>query len=665
MDSLFAPDPQFRQSQWQKISNNTQEWEQQILATLADVVSSKDNLASKISWKKIDEDNGYGIGTIVLGKKSGMSIGVPIVIRNWHLAPLDIVLIDDKAYPLTKDTLGEIFLGTGLATELVSKKPSPLSTAAHSSSLRAPGKMVYASDCSMLTSISGSLKAEDVEAMLKIAHGEPNIVAAMEQRGTLGLLSKIAKEDTKKKDKKKAPAKIIHAKKNGVNKFKIMATNDEVFDPVMTEVDRRSMRYLAKTVSGTSDKAREIMAGIDKNQEKIIKAPKVENKESKGKHGPQGNVFLSTDEDNKAVKADKYGVYKVRDNAGIASVGVVFPNVIDLDKKSVGLKIFAGKGLCAIQPSISAVPQDGAEVSLPETEPSSGKFGTFVMARDGKALATVPFKIKVMTDHEGRNGYSIVDIRGKESVIIPSYYEKDIVKMKKRKGEPMPMLRSPGKGETYMIPREMKFVELGDMRKITADEDEYKKIAAAHDAMADVTIQRLGDSFVFDGNLGKYASSGLDFQNLDKDEASFVLAAFGCPQEKIAQVMQDTKLPQKVSVHGLDMPKSAEENSAAEELLNEYINSLKTPMLKQAAVFDEGETVDTVLSLGFVNQDNINKFISAIPILKRTLSSLSKMLLAARMGMKNIPEEAAQSSIQNILKIISGLKKLGLMKPKG
>ena len=79
---------------------------------------------------------------------------------------------------------------------------------------------------------------------------------------------------------------------------------------------------------------------------------------------------------------------------------------------------------------------------------------------------------------------------------------------------------------------------------------------------------------------------------------------------------------------------------------------------------DEGEVVDAALSLGFVNSENVHKFVESMPRLKEAVSMLSKLLIAARLGMSNIPEAATTSAIQNILKVIEGLKKLGLMKSK-
>ena len=58
------------------------------------------NAGLSIDWKRKDDAKGYAVGSISIGNAS-----VPVIINDYILSPMDVLMFDGKAYPLTSETL--------------------------------------------------------------------------------------------------------------------------------------------------------------------------------------------------------------------------------------------------------------------------------------------------------------------------------------------------------------------------------------------------------------------------------------------------------------------------------------------------------------------------------------------------------------------------------
>jgi hypothetical protein len=67
-------------------------------------------------------------------------------------------------------------------------------------------------------------------------------------------------------------------------------------------------------------------------------------------------------------------------------------------------------------------------------------------------------------------------------------------------------------------------------------------------------------------------------------------------------------------------------------------------------------SVDAVLSLGFLTRRTIDKFVAALPALQEAQSRVCAMLLASRLGLHEIPEDACETVIQAMEPILRGLR---------
>lgn len=67
-------------------------------------------------------------------------------------------------------------------------------------------------------------------------------------------------------------------------------------------------------------------------------------------------------------------------------------------------------------------------------------------------------------------------------------------------------------------------------------------------------------------------------------------------------------------------------------------------------------SVDAILGLGFLSQENLLKFVDLLPEFETCLSNLCALLIASRLGMEEVPEESAEGAIRALEPIIKGLR---------
>jgi hypothetical protein len=104
-----------------------------------------------------------------------------------------------------------------------------------------------------------------------------------------------------------------------------------------------------------------------------------------------------------------------------------------------------------------------------------------------------------------------------------------------------------------------------------------------------------------------------------------------------------------------------EKQAKLKPILKEYAQSIRQNLIKEAAVIDDPEVVDNVLATNFINEDNINDFVNNIDKLEKVNSKLAELLVAARMGLKDVDEMAIKKAIEGLNKTISGLNKLKMV----
>ena len=141
----------------------------------------------------------------------------------------------------------------------------------------------------------------------------------------------------------------------------------------------------------------------------------------------------------------------------------------------------------------------------------------------------------------------------------------------------------------------------------------------------------------------------------------FLLAGLGVEQgygvTKLAHAMTGDR-PEAVRI-GRFITTAFEANldalgSAREKLAS--IPQLKVDLVKEAAVITDPMAVDTVLSLGFINPENLMTFVSYLPQIDDAQMKLCELLLSTRLGLQSIPESALERAVRSTEEVIEGLK---------
>ena len=93
-------------------------------------------------------------------------------------------------------------------------------------------------------------------------------------------------------------------------------------------------------------------------------------------------------------------------------------------------------------------------------------------------------------------------------------------------------------------------------------------------------------------------------------------------------------------------------------LLKEASMKLRHDLVKEASAIDDPEAVDVVLSLNFINEDNLGDYIDNIGSMKKTISKLASMLVASRMGLSELNEGAVKKAMDGLDTVVTGLENI-------
>jgi hypothetical protein len=223
-------------------------------------------------------------------------------------------------------------------------------------------------------------------------------------------------------------------------------------------------------------------------------------------------------------------------------------------------------------------------------------------------------------------------------------------------------------GRAYLLPSFMKFAKMSNLvtnSSLVADPEILTKMATV-DALGPnscrVTSPVDGRLYLFQGPIADTMKcSGIEQY---PDEAIFKLACMGLSTDQALQVLDRARNEGKVVVGGLkSLNKTASDlgsdKRAVYMQMLASLPALKKDTVKLAADIKDPASVDRILSLNFLNPQNIGVLVDHMKDLEDTGTRLSEMLIATRMGAK---EDLNESSIiqarQAIDDVLDGLTEL-------
>ncbi len=332
------------------------------------------------------------------------------------------------------------------------------------------------------------------------------------------------------------------------------------------------------------------------------------------------------------------GIFSVLDKHGNAHRAAVISDVVTLDGRSSDLKLVVGPKGSSVQDKVAGVRCGDLDLeSLAGSDPLGE--GVFVYKTAGAVSEPLDIKHAVFDVKTGDTSYIYESpLRGKGSIKLAN-------------------VRKPvqTKGNDFLIPEDSAFVPMQFNAKFQSDTVLIEKVAARTSYINKVKVTSDGREYSFEGapvnELEKKAF-------LDRDSALLVMGVLGdSPEGALSKLAEASEKGESTFVASSRVTKTETPEVVTTEEAK-VASVIKLNLVKEAAVLNNSETVDSVLSLNFITPENVQGYLDALPIFEESASKLAELLVGVRLGLSDIPEPAVASSLSGIERAITGLKKL-------
>jgi len=565
------------------------------------------------------------------GKPTQIAI-IPVIVVNRQLKPLDIFGINEMWFPLTETRFKENF-----ETDAIGNLVQPLDVqnmpeafpynAGHVEQLP---RWKFAS-VSLLDAIAETVEPAQVARFEKVAQETGLLKKAVTKGALKQAIAKIASFDTT--DYSHSMAKIA----------------SESLDPVATEIfvsgSGTSKKYFVKEASPVaySPVVREITPRQFSELPADVKEAVLLNGYSL--HVTPGRIpdidipGIEAGEVKRACECDVF-VYK-----GGRQNGVAMPIVSPITGETKTL--FVNRSGYAIQEKVASVKQNEVDLTSAGFEPR-GK-GVFIVNPENPiAVGPVDIKMRVLDSSTGTVKIACV-VEGQEPATIlfsSAVHERYVPRLK---------------NGTLLLPKEAAFLPLPDDKLQLERNPEFVKMAVKEQTNL---VRVVGDG-------GRWSISGsavegvpqFEKENVPRSQAAFVLGTTGLPVDIVERTLNKTASgrPEVLAVP-YDIQSIEDIQKWSDEIARMHkvaFSRIRKPdlrlLLKAAQSVDGVQTIDSLLSLGFLNPQNVQTFIEGIPVLEDALNKLSELLLAARVGLR-VDEQQLRFCVQSLDAVIQDLK---------
>ena len=679
LENLFAAEPELPNVQKTKLPENPDKWGESLTTQIREQFPDVATNPINVEFRKRDDQSGSAIGAVhIISMEAAKTVLVPFIIEKFQMYPLDVWMENktQKVHPLTKDTFKEQFFTHNFSEGLDARPADSTGQYFNDPSLWTntypplQGRYSYASaGYGVLDQISDGMTQGDLDTFKNELKASPMLLKKFEKNGHAELIKKLAAKkstvgtnDFGQSASKLIPTSLISVKKEGYEKYSILSMAEGMFDLATSATHFHNRYECEQHLSKIIGKPQDFLNDVDENGEKmaIIKEPM-----SKG-------VWLYDKDEKGPAVADKFMCYTVKNKNGLLIEALVIPKVVNYEGKVVKGKVALSATHSCFQDSIAGIENkdsDCMQKVLKNHAIRTGQTGTFVyVGENGQAISTIPVTIKTLENDGDR--LHVVDIYGK-AFIVKRGYGHDFRKNNDNKSpsnfdeKTTTTLESLGfvelKKDYFVIPEKMVWVPMAPMTDVSHSPQEWmQKTAASKMDMYPVKLRFTGIDYELEGN-------GLPKLSCDERRTKMLLTQLGCDQTKTATAMTKAKKLGKATLHGTNQLKCASDFNNVANLTVAKVatvcKNLKRTLVKEAAEIDDKATVDVILSLGFLNPDNLAKFVSYVPIFEACADKLAELTIASRLGLKQISSSATASSMAKILEVLDGLKRIeGSMK---
>lgn len=707
-----------------RMSQSPEAWQRDIAGEIYKQLPFVGDYAVNVILDRVDPQRGFGFGSVHLSSKTDSSlpdqaeqpsVRVPVIIKDYTMAPLDVFMDGEGVYPLTETRIREK-LFRPQTMELSTRKPTdqglvdnlypPMRSNYGAGGSTGGDSMMGKAASAFFTGI-GAIKtaAPDAETARRLTISRMHSEAASNNTHLAGvkcasLIEAIAM--TLSDDVKDQFVDQI----SGDIELKTAAIRNPVFQKLAMTIAAANPPSVEKTAEALVENIKPNVVQFEKlasgdfrvkwansnayaPQEDVVSSQDASQMAGAdiSKMQPGATITLSSEKAKKQsldepvyVKIQQFGKYCVQDmNTNQELCGWVIP-IIDLEMHPMEMFVFVDvpespgysgssdgsvpsqmtspgdSGAWSVQDEIAGKPflAGGEEAigELVERHEGTQPQGTgFFMSYGDNCTALVP-----MTIHNATQDPSGVSGISGETMF----------------GEPVQLQMVPGlkqvqmMGEgSYGIPAELTWVPLpGDPTFLAKDPMDIVNTQQAQQMPNQVQVGSTGaGEFSMNGSpLDKVAAQDRNF--IKRAQAEFILVAMGIDPLESRVILKKAeagrawiKCAAARSIQSLASLHHEMTKKAARELAD-FPYHLRKNLIKEASVIDDADTADKVLAMNFINPENIDTYAKYLPELDDASKKLAELLIAVRLGVPSVDEGAIERAMKGLESVIDGLKLL-------
>lgn len=656
MEDLFLPTEQLfdKVAAETELAEDPSGWPQEILQELFKQLPYIAEFEPHITMDRVDGERGYGFGHVEVSSKTEVptsnpsgraqagvqSVRLPIIINGRKLSPFDILVThDSKMLPLTESRLRQLLFRPQLF-DVTAKTPGDQSLIGQ---LFPPYRQNYGlgggggtvttgmgKTSSLLQTVLPSARRVDLHKVASEFTDElvqANFV--LHKYANHNALRTLFSAQTEKVASAHTPAEVFQLQHIPAKGYAVKLANRADWDPKEMLLDRGQAvtAFGLKTVLAADTSPGVIASDVAE---------------------PAPSVELESAEADRPELIKDYGLYKVQTEDGKELVGYVFPNLLDLDGRALPIALFTNGSQAVVQGEIAGV-RAGEGQSLPTGRPR-GHGCFYRVLPNGKAEATIPLEVQASFAADGNAVFSANTYDGRGVEVHANQPNIEAIQLV---------------DGAVLVPQSYSWLPLDSAEEVSlvSDPEGVAKEAALHSWANSVQLSYAGsDEVCLEGlPLAKLGADQTQF--ISYLDAQFLMAGLGVhPQTTLQKIAQSAISHAPVSVTvtkqlgAQGQTKEAESSKLASAW--EELNIPPVLLVKEAAVIPDPMAVDTVLSVGFISPENVRMFLEALPLLDKSQEKLCELLIASRLGLREVPAQALESAIRGVETVIEGLKVL-------
>lgn len=343
----------------------------------------------------------------------------------------------------------------------------------------------------------------------------------------------------------------------------------------------------------------------------------------------------------KIAEVTETGVYTLMAKGGDIVSGVVFNDVRNVDGSKNSIKLAMTQKGASFQDPVYGVKEKTASF---EDVKGSTPMGEGVFLIDG-TYVTEPLTINRSTsDDFGWTGH----------------YETAMGQRGKIKLASVNTITPYGKTD-YLYPKTAKFVPIKRSNGLVQDPYIMDKSASVVAAVTNVDITTYGDEYCFAGGCGIDQLSDENTKFVKKAHALVILSELGLDDELAKEKLATADKKGIASLSSMAVITPSEATKVAADL-GVDVTSAVLPLDQAIKLANEmpsdSESVDAVLSLGFVSPESISAYVEVLPEYEAAVNKLAELLIGARLGTPGVKEGAIRSAMKSLDKVVSQLRML-------